>query len=114
GRFAIPLARHRSNSVVAIDYSVDMLTLNRSLASKGGVDGIKYVRGDVEHLPFLSNRFEAVVSITVVRHFPEWRDVLQEYIRVLKPGGALVFEMCSGDHVRLANRIQARFGVAHS
>jgi ubiquinone/menaquinone biosynthesis C-methylase UbiE len=113
GRFAIPLAQVPGNELVALDFSAEMLELNRQLsASLPGA--IAYVRGDVEHLPFSSANFDAVVSVTVVRHFPQWQAILREYVRVLKPGGALVFEMCSGDHIAAANRISPRFGSEHS
>lgn len=114
GRFAIPLAKVTGNSVVAFDYSNDMLQLNRQLAEAEGVTSIQYQQGDVEHLPFEDRHFDSVVSITVVRHFPQWQAILREYIRVLKPGGTLVFEMCSGDHINAANRVVARFGAKHS
>ena len=113
GRFAIPLARVAGNAVVALDYSPDMLALNRRLSRALEAPEIAYVRGDIEHLPFPSANFDAVVSITVVRHFPQWQSILAEYVRVLKPGGMLVFEMCSGDHIAAANRIRPRFGAQH-
>ncbi len=114
GRFAIPLAQVPGNSVVALDYSNDMLKLNRELGLRSGVRDIQYLQGDIEHLPFPSGDFDTVVSITVVRHFPQWKAILREYVRVLKPGGKLVFEMCSGDHIAAANRIWPRFGAEHS
>lgn len=114
GRFAIPLAKVIGNSVVALDFSKDMLDLNRKLAAAQGINSIEYHQGDIEHLPFDANQFDSVVSITVVRHFPHWKAILCEYIRVLKPGGKLVFEMCSGDHIRAANKVVARFGTEYS
>jgi ubiquinone/menaquinone biosynthesis C-methylase UbiE len=113
GRFAIPLARGRSNTVVALDYSMDMLLLNRRNGVREGLTSIHYVRGDVERLPFHDNEFDCVVSITVVRHFPQWRDILKEYVRVVRPGGRIVFEMCSGDHINAANRLIKRFGARY-
>jgi ubiquinone/menaquinone biosynthesis C-methylase UbiE len=113
GRFALPLARVPGNSVVALDYSADMLALNRQLGANLGAPAITYVRGDVENLPFRTANFDAVVSITVVRHFPQWKAILAEYVRVLKPGGTIVFEMCSGDHIAAANRFWPRFGAQY-
>jgi len=114
GRLAIPLAKVPSNLVVALDFSQEMINLNRKLAAVQGVTTIEYQQGDIEHLPFEANQFDSVVSITVVRHFPQWKAILSEYIRVLKPGGKLIFEMCSGDHIRAANKVVARFGAQHS
>lgn len=113
GRFAIPLARRASGSVIALDYSREMLDLNRQLGVAQGLS-IAYAQGDVEHLPFPSAYFDTIVSITVVRHFPQYQNILREYARVLKPGGKLIFEMCSGDHILSANRISPRFGVKYS
>lgn len=114
GRFAIPLAQDPANQVIALDFSSEMLELNRRLSAHLPGRGIQYVRGDIENLPFIADNFDAVVSITVVRHFPQWKSIIHEYVRVLKPGGRLVFEMCSGDHIAAANRISPRFGTQHS
>ena len=114
GRFAIPLAKKPGNSVVALDYSKEMLDQNRMLSAQQGVKTIEYIQGDIEHLMFPDNHFDAVVSITVIRHFPEWQNILKEYARVLKSGGKMIFEMCSADHIQMANRISSRFGVKHS
>jgi len=114
GRFAIRLAEAPGNTVVALDYSNEMLELNRRLSQHLRRGAIEYVRGDIENLPFPAADFDAVVSITVVRHFPQWQAILREYVRVLKPGGKLVFEMCSGDHIAAANRVSPRFGAEHS
>lgn len=114
GRFAIPLAKVEGNRVTALDFSNEMLTLNRKLSAAQGITSIKFLQGDIEHLPFDNEQFDGVVSITVVRHFPEWRAILQEYIRVLRPNGKLVFEMCSGDHINTANKVVTRFGAKYS
>ena len=114
GRFAIPLARNPENSVIALDNSNEMLDENRKLSAQQGINTIEYIQGDIEHLTFPGNHFDSVVSITVVRHFPQWKNILKEYVRVLKPGGKLVFEMCSADHIKMANCISPRFGVEHS
>lgn len=114
GRFAIPLAKVQGNAVTALDFSNEMLDLNRKLSAAQGINSIRYQQGDIEHLPFSDQEFDSVVSITVVRHFPRWQAILQEYIRVLRPGGKLVFEMCSGDHINAANKIWARFGAKYS
>jgi 2-polyprenyl-3-methyl-5-hydroxy-6-metoxy-1,4-benzoquinol methylase len=113
GRFARALAVLPDNSVVALDVSEEMLAINRQVSEQKGIGNIEYVQGDIEHLTFASNEFDSLVSITVVRHFPQWKAILAEYTRVVKPGGKLVFEMCSGDHIRAANRISARFGQSH-
>lgn len=114
GRFARALAKIKTNKVVALDYSNEMLIVNKRLSQEDGITHIEYVQGDIEDMKFESNYFDGLVSITVVRHFPQWKEILKEYVRVLKPGGKLIFEMCSADHINLANKIWPRFGVSHS
>src|SRR5690242_8218908 len=58
GRFARPLAKVPGNTVVALDYSNDMLKLNQELARAEGIENIEYMQGDVEHLPFEDGRFD--------------------------------------------------------
>ena len=110
GRFAIELAMNIENKLVALDCSNEMLEICKKNAEIRNIKNIDYVKGDVENMIFPDNYFDSVVSITVVRHFPQWQSILKEYSRVLKPGGKLVFEMCSGNHIQMANKIWSRFG----
>jgi ubiquinone/menaquinone biosynthesis C-methylase UbiE len=48
------------------------------------------VEGSVEALPFTANQFDAVVSADVLYHINDTSKALQEFGRVLKPGGSLV------------------------
>lgn len=106
GRFTFPI-RQRGLDAVALDISREMLGEGRKVAAKTGVTfpcGI----GLIERLPFADATFDSVVSITVLRHFPEWRAILREYLRVVKPGGRVVFDMASGDQ----RRYMAEHGIA--
>lgn len=47
--------------------------------------------GDGTSLPFPDRSFGAVVSICVMEHIPDDRDVVAEVARVLRPGGRFVF-----------------------
>lgn len=51
---------------------------------------ILYVIADAEALPFLSNRFDAVVCRIAPHHFPHPEKFIQEAARVLKPNGKFV------------------------
>jgi SAM-dependent methyltransferase len=48
------------------------------------------VRGDVQHLPFSSTCFDAVVAITVLYTVVDDARAVRELARVLRPGGAVV------------------------
>ena len=73
-----------------------MLAHGRRHAERVGTEFPALV-GDIERLPFKNGTFDTVVSITVLRHFPLWETILDEYLRVIRPGGRLIFDMGSGD-----------------
>lgn len=50
---------------------------------------------DLHHLaPFADNSVDEILSVHVVEHFWRWevRDILKEWVRVLKPGGRMILE----------------------
>ena len=49
----------------------------------------KYLVGDAMSLPFGDNSFDMVTCQTVLIHLKSPRDAVQEFMRVLKPGGLL-------------------------
>lgn len=95
GRFSIPLGQ-RGFEVFPLDISAQMLCEGLESAHKTG-QVFPATLGDIEHLPFPAETFDSVVSITVLRHFPHWQPLVREYVRVLRPGGRLIFDMGSGD-----------------
>jgi SAM-dependent methyltransferase len=46
---------------------------------------------DVTDLSFRDGSFDAVVSLDVLEHVPDYRRALAQFARVLRPGGVLVF-----------------------
>jgi SAM-dependent methyltransferase len=66
----------------------------REIAAALGLDNITYMYGDVRELPFDSERFDRVVSMSVIEHIApeEGGDVsaLREVERVLRPSGELL------------------------
>lgn len=56
---------------------------------------------DARFLPFHSNSFNSVFSISVLEHIPIIQKVLKESLRVLKPGGILQFTTTSDQFKKL-------------
>lgn len=54
-------------------------------------DGLKFVQGDSENLPFPSNTFDAVVNVESARCYGNIPRFFSEVMRVLKPGGRFLF-----------------------
>lgn len=97
GRGSLPLAR-RGLKVTGIDSSQSMLDECQRLA---GDTPITLRRGDVEKLDFGNAEFDTLLSLNVVVHFPHWRNLLDEWKRVVRPGGRIVFDVHSLDNYRL-------------
>jgi len=69
--------------VIALDASTAMVT---ACAERG----ISSVQGDARHLPFGSDRFDALVAAWMLYHVAPVEQALAEFARVLRPGGVLV------------------------
>jgi ubiquinone/menaquinone biosynthesis C-methylase UbiE len=96
----------RSYRVVAIDLSTDMLK-----ASHEDSD-VSLVCGDGCSLPFAGESFDGVFCRGSIHHVPDRRRAFQEIVRVLKPGGRLIFSEPSNDSP--LNRIARRKMYRHN
>ncbi len=56
---------------------------------RAGLDALQY---DGAHIPFENDNFDAIVSWHVIEHVSDVRATLQEWYRVLRPGGIVVLE----------------------
>jgi SAM-dependent methyltransferase len=77
---------------------------------EGVQDRVEVKEGDARQLPFADESFDAVVSNFVVHEVKdraERQEMLQEMVRVLKPGGrlALVDFIFTGECVRVLQRV---------
>lgn len=78
-------------SCVGIDLSEKMLASAKTNARlKGMAERIVFQTMDAEALQFEAARFDVVVSLFALLHFPDPAVALKEMFRVLKPGGTLV------------------------
>jgi ubiquinone/menaquinone biosynthesis C-methylase UbiE len=90
-RIAIALCRaDPAARVVGVDLAEAMLALARRNVAEAGLEGrITCVLGDAKGLDWPAGRFEAVLSNTIVHHFPDPAPALAEMIRLVAPGGML-------------------------
>ena len=68
------------------------VSLDRSLGMLSQAPGPR-VRGDITALPFLTNSFDLIVSISVVLDSTPMDMAFQEFFRVLKPNGTLAVSL---------------------
>jgi ubiquinone/menaquinone biosynthesis C-methylase UbiE len=71
--------------VWGLDFSPGMLAAARELSQEK--EGLTFVEGSADSLPFEENSFEYVTTAFSFHHFPDAMNALREMRRVLKPGG---------------------------
>jgi ubiquinone/menaquinone biosynthesis C-methylase UbiE len=86
GRIALPLAS-RVAAIYGLDLSRPMMS---RLRAKQAGEPIHLVEGDAAYLPFSDSVFDGTVIVHVLHLIPNWRDVLTELRRVLRPAAPLI------------------------
>lgn len=92
---AIAKAMEPGGRVTGIDISAGMMEpLMRKAAREGVHDRIKLLQADALHMPFEANSFHRVTCAFGIRNFEDRKKGLEEFLRVLKPGGrAVILEL---------------------
>lgn len=83
GAFSEPLARQ--NEVYGVDFSEKSLQF-------AAARGLKTMSGDLQALQFPGDTFDVVLCIGVIQLIADYRPVLKELARVVKPGGTLLIQ----------------------
>jgi ubiquinone/menaquinone biosynthesis C-methylase UbiE len=89
------------DEAVATDISHGMLDALSTSAERLGVS-VRTVRTEAERLPFGDNSFDLVFGHAVLHHLPDLDASFSEFMRVLRPGGVVVF---CGEPSRYGDRL---------
>ncbi|MFP7834647.1 class I SAM-dependent methyltransferase [Marisediminicola sp. LYQ134] len=84
--------RERGATVTGLDISAEMISLARR---RLGSDADLHVGDLGDPLPFADASFDVVTASLVLHYLEDWAPTLQEFRRVLRPGGRLI---ASVDH----------------
>ncbi|KAB2954609.1 demethylmenaquinone methyltransferase [Heliorestis acidaminivorans] len=77
--------------VTALDFNEDMLAVARKKQQKNRIHGnITFLQGNAMELPFDDNSFDTATIGFGLRNVPDFRQVLGEMMRVIRPGGTVV------------------------
>ena len=78
-------------SVTGVDRSEESIAVARKHAKDSGLS-INYQAAHAESLPFGDLSFDLVACCDVLEHIYDWKAVLKEISRTLKPGGVLLYD----------------------
>jgi demethylmenaquinone methyltransferase / 2-methoxy-6-polyprenyl-1,4-benzoquinol methylase len=76
--------------VVGLDFSQNMLDIGAQKVNKTGLSQIRLINGDAMKIPYPDNTFDYATIGFALRNVPDYKQVLREMERVVKPGGQVV------------------------
>lgn len=93
GMVAIAAAQAVSNEgrVQAIDLSENMINQAQENLNRAGLSNVDFHVMDAENLEFKNNSFDVITCSYGLFFMPDMSAALQSWLRVLKPGGKIIF-----------------------
>jgi len=90
GTQAIYYAQSFGVDVIGVDIAPEMLATARARTRQAGLgDRVRFEQGDSQELPFEDDRFDVVINECAVGIPDDSQKVLDEMVRVLRPGGSI-------------------------
>ncbi|MDH5389181.1 MAG: methyltransferase domain-containing protein [Gammaproteobacteria bacterium] len=91
GPGTLPMLIHkRCQTVKAIDFADQMVSIFRNAISNASIDNIDVTCGDAQNLPYEDESFDIAFSMFGLMFFPDRSKGYSEIYRTLKPGGEVV------------------------
>lgn len=102
GRIALPL---HGQGIAMAGADIAEAMLRRLVVNAEGVPPFPLLLADATRLPLPDATFGSVLAVHVLHLIPAWQDAVNEALRVLRPGGALIASFPGGE---AATRQQVR------
>ncbi len=82
----------RGFRLTGLDFDHGLLLAGRERVRRASAGrlAVRWACGDATRLPFRDRAFDVVFNNSLLEHVPDWRAVLAETARVLRPGGLFV------------------------
>lgn len=88
------LVGRRYGRTCGVDVNPRFIAIAREHARAFGKRAnLEYYSDPVEHIGFPADTFDLVLSVCVMEHIPNHEEVLAECLRILKPGGRILFSV---------------------
>lgn len=78
-------------SIIALDYSKEMLISCQNALNNFDNSKFLLLQGDTLKLPISEKKIDLLIAIGLLDYISDIETVLQEYFRVIKPGGQIIF-----------------------
>jgi ubiquinone/menaquinone biosynthesis C-methylase UbiE len=75
--------------VVGVDIDPDQI--REATLAAPNTPGVRFLVADATRLPFPDDQFDFVCTNKTTHHIPDWQQAITEMVRVLKPGGHLIY-----------------------
>jgi 2-polyprenyl-3-methyl-5-hydroxy-6-metoxy-1,4-benzoquinol methylase len=108
------LIAQQAGKVTGIDVNSDFIARARVYSARMGsrVDA-DFLDQPLEKIKFPDNHFDTIFSICVIEHIPNYEEVLQECLRILKPGGNIIFTVDTLENITDPDLIEKHRGDHH-
>jgi SAM-dependent methyltransferase len=97
GRVALPLAQ-KGIEIVGVDISEPMI--HKLVEKAGRRRPIGLALADATRLPFDDGSFGSAYGVHILHLIEDWRSAARELLRVVRPGGVILFELGNADKRR--------------
>jgi ubiquinone/menaquinone biosynthesis C-methylase UbiE len=111
GYLSIELAKLGNYKITGLDISKDIVEIAKRNAKEAGVE-IDFRQGNASSMPFGANRFHFIICVLSFKNFKEPLMCLNEFYRVLKPGGtALIMDLNRNASMQEMKTFVKNFGL---
>jgi SAM-dependent methyltransferase len=94
-----------AGTVYGLDMTDEMLALAQRNAREADATNVHFLKGLIEAIPLPAESVDVVISNCVVNLSPEKQKVLEEIVRVLRPGGRVgITDIVAEDRLSVADR----------
>ena len=101
-------AYHRNSCIVGVDISEPMLEKARKRVQRDNLSNVEAIAiGDAEALDFPDASFDVIVAQYVVTAVPNPERALDEFVRVVRPGGEIIINTRIGAEIGLRSVIES-------